>query len=396
MRLPENAVRVMERLQANGFTAWAVGGCVRDFLLGRAARDFDVATDALPQDVTRLFADGRVVPTGVRFGTVTVISGDLPVEVTTLRRDGAYADNRRPGSVEYTADVGEDLARRDFTVNAIAWSTEEGYADPFNGRADLQAGLIRCVGDPEERFGEDALRMLRAIRLAAELRFSIEERTAAGLHKNRDLLLHISPERIGAEFGRLLLSGRAAPYLAEFRDVFGVFVPGWERQCGLEQTSALADAARELPVKLAVLLDGMYGGEEARAWMRGMKYDNRTTDAVLQLLRYMRCPVKPTALSVKLWLKVLGPKPFLRLLHAKSLFEDAEPQRRLAREILSADQCFSLQSLAVDGNDLLRAGLTEGREIGRMLENLLLLVIRGRLPNAKEALLERVRQETGV
>ena len=197
------ALAVLERLNAAGHRAVLVGGCVRDRLMGRTPHDYDAATSARPEQIREACAPMRVVETGVRHGTVTVLSGGLPVEVTTFRREGRYTDHRRPDRVEFTGDLGEDLARRDFTINAMAWEPS-GLTDPFGGRADLAAGVIRCVGEPERRFGEDALRLLRALRFAAQLDFRMEEGTAAGVRACAPQLACVSRERVAEELKRLV------------------------------------------------------------------------------------------------------------------------------------------------------------------------------------------------
>ncbi len=395
MRFPAEVEKVFGILNENGCKAWAVGGCVRDYLLGRTPKDYDVATDALPETVMRLFKDFTVVPTGLQHGTVTVVVRGMPVEVTTLRTDGAYLDNRRPGSVTFTRNIREDQARRDFTVNAIAWNPWDGFADSFGGKKDIDARLIRCVGKPAERFGEDALRILRAVRLAGELGFAIEEETDACLHEKKDLLKKISAERINAEFSRLLLSGRAKDFLPPFGDVFGVFAPGLEADPALKEKSRIIDRADDLCAKLAVLLDGLYSMQQAREWLHTMKYDNCTICGTLTLLKYKNHPVNANRLAVKFWLKTLGADAFLRLLSLKSLTENLEAQIKTARGILDGGECLSVKSLAVNGRDLLAAGMQEGSAIGAALDRLLMEVIRERVPNQKGDLLAYAKLLTG-
>lgn len=395
MRFPAEVEKVFAILHENGHAAWAVGGCVRDFLLGRTPKDYDVATDALPEVVMRLFAGFTVVPTGLQHGTVTVVARGMPVEVTTFRTDGAYLDNRRPSSVLFTRNIKEDQARRDFTVNAIAWNPWDGFADSFGGREDLEVRLIRCVGDPNERFGEDALRILRAIRLAGELGFAIEENTAACLHVKKESLKNISAERVNAEFSRLLLSGRAGDFLPPFRDVFGVILPGLEQDPALEEKARTMDNSADLSAKLAILLDGLKSLQKAEEWLREMKFFNCITRHTLTLLKYKNHPVNPNRLAIKLWLKTLGADAFMRLLDLKSLTEDVEVQRKAANEILDGGECYSVKNLAVNGRDLIESGMREGSGIGIVLSRLLMEVIRERVPNRKRDLLEYAKFLTG-
>ena len=212
------ALAVLERLNVAGHRAVLVGGCVRDRLMGRTPHDYDAATSARPEQIREACAPMRVVETGVRHGTVTVLSGGLPVEVTTFRREGRYTDHRRPDRVEFTVDLGEDLARRDFTINAMAWEPS-GLTDPFGGRADLAAGVIRCVGEPERRFGEDALRLLRALRFAAQLDFRLEEGTAAGVRACAPQLACVSRERVAEELKRLVCGPAAGRVLLDCPEV---------------------------------------------------------------------------------------------------------------------------------------------------------------------------------
>ena len=220
------ALAVLEALERAGHQAVLVGGCVRDALGGRAPHDYDGASSALPQEVLALCGGRfRCIPTGLAHGTVTVVSGGLPVEVTTFRREGTYSDHRHPDGVQYTRRLEEDLARRDFTVNAMAWSPEAGLIDPFGGRRDLAAGVIRCVGEPDRRFQEDALRVLRGLRLAAQLDFRLEPDTAAALRRNTPLLSYVAWERIQAEFLRLLCSPGAERILLDFPETVCQIVP---------------------------------------------------------------------------------------------------------------------------------------------------------------------------
>ena len=224
LAIPEGVRVLLERLEAAGYEAWCVGGCVRDALLGRTPEDWDVTTSALPEETMAVFGD-QALPTGLKHGTVTVKTGDGPVEVTTYRLDGAYRDHRRPESVAFTASLEEDLARRDFTVNAMALDLRRELRDPFGGRADLARGLLRCVGDPDRRFQEDALRILRGLRFAAALGLEIEPGTAAAVRRNREGLRDIAAERIQVEFFKLLPGKGAAAVLRGYPEVFGVFWP---------------------------------------------------------------------------------------------------------------------------------------------------------------------------
>ena len=225
MKIPQNANLIIHRLQNAGFEAFAVGGCVRDSLLGLTPHDWDICTSAKPEQIKACFEDFNTIDIGIKHGTVAIIVDKEPFEVTTYRVDGEYRDNRHPESVTFTSNLREDLARRDFTVNAIAYNEEYGIADFYGGESDLKNRLIRCVGNPDERFREDALRILRALRFASCYRFSIENETAAAIHRNSGLLNNIASERIQSELVRLLCGDGAEDILNEFRDVFAVFIP---------------------------------------------------------------------------------------------------------------------------------------------------------------------------
>ena len=225
---------MMETLEAAGHEAWCVGGCVRDLRLGRTPEDWDVTTNALPEQMLALFGD-RAIPTGIQHGTVTVRTSERAVEITTFRRDGDYRDHRRPERVTFTCSLEEDLSRRDFTVNAMAMNLRGVFRDPCGGAGDLKMGILRCVGEPERRFREDALRMMRGLRFAADLAFSIHPQTAAGIHRCRELLTEIAPERIQTELTRLLTGQQPAEVLRAYPDVLGVFWPEILPMVGLDQ-----------------------------------------------------------------------------------------------------------------------------------------------------------------
>lgn len=392
MQFPGEVEKVFAILHENGYAAYAVGGCVRDFLLGKTPKDYDVATDARPEDVMKLFGKYPVIPTGFKHGTVTVVLDRLPIEITTFRTDGAYLDNRRPSNVIFSRNIGDDLKRRDFTVNAIAYSSREGYADQFGGKEDLENRLIRCVGNAGERFGEDALRILRAIRLASELGFAIEKDTSRSIHQKKELLRNISAERINAEFTKLLLSGNAAQLLLSYRDVMGVFLPGICCDPALEEKAKILPAAGDLSSKLAVLLDGLIEWRQAEDVLRNLKYDNIIIRNTTALLRYKNKKVRSGRQHIKLWLKTAGESGFYRLLALKDLTEDMGVQKRITQEILDQKECYSLKSMALGGEDLLREGLQEGTEIGRILNSLLMAVILEKLPNEKTALIEYAKK----
>ena len=432
------ALAVLEALERAGHQAVLVGGCVRDALGGRAPHDYDGASSALPQEVLALCGGRfRCIPTGLAHGTVTVVSGGLPVEVTTFRREGTYSDHRHPDGVQYTRRLEEDLARRDFTVNAMAWSPEAGLIDPFGGRRDLAAGVIRCVGEPDRRFQEDALRVLRGLRLAAQLDFRLEPDTAAALRRNTPLLSYVAWERIQAEFLRLLCSPGAERILLDFPETVCQIVPELAPAVGFCQENphhvydvythcvkTLGGVRPEPALRLAALLHDVgkppcfsldeqgvghfYGheGESARLAeeaARRLRLDNRTRERMAALISRHGLQLAPTEKLVRRWLQKLTPEGFFDLLELQRADGIAcaprpapEPDRcallrEMAEEILAQNPCLTRKELAVNGRDALAAGLS-GPEIGRALDRLLDRVAAGDLPNRREVLLQELRR----
>ncbi len=431
--VPWQVEKVISTLEQNGYMAYLVGGALRDLMLGRVASDYDVATSARPEETERVFAGEKIIETGLKHGTVTVLIDWLPIEITTFRVDGPYADGRHPDSVAFTPDVREDLARRDFTMNAIAYSPREGFVDPFGGEKDIEDGMIRCVGDPLRRFEEDGLRVMRAVRFASELGFEVEPKTAAAVHSESGMLERVSAERIAVELNKTLVGDGAGRVLEEFSDVFCRFIPELEPCIGFDQmnphhcfdvfTHAVHAACAAPPKKdlrLAALLHDVgkprcftvdesgtghfYGHaavseQIARGVLRRLKYDNETVRTVTTLIKYHSYQPEPNERSVRRALNKLGAETFFDLLDLKRadnraqapeyLYRqgDFDELERIAREIIAKDECFSLKDLAVGGRDLIEAGCPEGPEVGRGLEALLGLVIDGALPNEKEALI---------
>ena len=381
--IPEHVKTILSRLEAAGHEAYCVGGAVRDRLLGRAPGDWDVTTSALPEEVSALFAP-HALPTGLRHGTVTVKPEGVPgVEVTTYRRDGAYSDCRRPDSVEFTASLEEDLARRDFTVNAMALDLRGALADPFGGGEDLKRGLLRAVGEPEKRFGEDALRILRGLRFAARLGFSIEAGTDRALRACAPLLERIAPERVREELTGILCGPYAETVLRSYPDVLGVVLPEIAPSVGFDQrsvyhcydvwehTARAVGAAPSAPVLRWTMLlhdlgkpdtfflDGEGRGHFYGHWRKSAEYAGAILD---QAPEY-----RDRQVLIGQW-------------------ED------LLNLVLQEGACFSLRQLAVRGGDLTALGL-RGPAVGRVLQALLDQVLDGKLPNDREILLHCVREE---
>lgn len=435
--MPKYVLEILKTLAAGGHEAWCVGGCIRDSLLGRVPEDWDVATDALPEETLALFP-GRAVPTGLRHGTVTVrLPGSNPVEVTTYRVDGAYRDHRRPESVSFTRSLEEDLKRRDFTVNAMALGLDGTLRDPFGGQMDLRRGILRCVGDPDRRFREDALRILRGLRFAAVLGFSIDPATADGLHRSRALLEEIASERIWAELQKLLCGKAAAAILREYPDVLGVFWPEVLPMVGFDQRNrhhcfdvwehtlrALDAVEPETVLRCTMLLhdigkptcftmdakgNGHFYGHPAVSrdladgMLRRLKCGNADRETVLRLVEWHDRNIPRTDRGLRRALRALGEQDLRRLLAVKRAdnlaqaveFRGMQKEIDLAEDmmnrLLEEKACVSLGQLAVNGRDLTELGYA-GPAVGQILNRLLDAVVDGDAPNNREVLLQYIQK----
>lgn len=438
LTIPRGVRALMNRLERHGYEAYVVGGCVRDSILGRMPHDWDVTTSALPHQAMVALEGHRMFETGLQHGTITVLTDDGPVEVTTYRVDGAYSDNRRPDKVRFTPSLREDLARRDFTINALAYRPGSGLVDCFGGEEDLRRRLIRCVGDPDRRFHEDALRILRGLRFASALGFSLERHTADSLTRNRALLGRIASERIRDELVGLLCGAGVLPILLDYVPVITQVIPELAPAVGLDQnnpyhiytvyehTAHAVAAVAPLPeLRLTMLLhdagkpatctedaDGrrhFYGHPRvsaavAREVLHRLRFDNATIARVVKLVEIHDCNLEPTERCVLRQLKRIGEAVFRELLLVKladnaAQSEYAQGWTRTVREIepilervLAEQRCFSLKDLAVDGTDLLRAGIPAGPAVGQELQRLLDLVLDGACENDRNALLAQIPQ----
>ena len=435
MEWDRRALAVLEALHNGGHRAVLVGGCVRDSLLGIPLHDYDACTSALPEEIKAACRGFRCVDTGIRHGTVTVISEGLPVEVTTFRTESGYSDHRRPDRVEFTDDLTLDLGRRDFTINALAWEPH-GITDPWGGQADLQQRCIRCVGDPDRRFEEDALRILRGLRLAAQLEFTIDGPTTAAIHSHAGDLGLVAWERISGEFVRLLCSPGAEQILLDYPDVVGVVLPELAPAMGFDQhtphhvydvythcVKALSAVPPTPVLRLAALLHDVgkppvFSMDEhgtghfynhvpaglplAEQALTRLRLDTRTREQVLLLIQHHHLPVECSRKWVGRWLSRLGEDIFFDLLALKQADSAAcaphpEEDRlltkveALARNYLTEKPCLSLKELAVNGRDAMEAGL-RGRSIGLALRSLLDRVAQGELQNDRSILLGELKK----
>ena len=434
--IPDRVIQILNKLESAGYEAWCVGGAVRDLLLRREPGDWDVTTNALPETVMELFAP-HAIATGLQHGTVTV-GGGRGVEITTYRRDGEYLDNRRPESVEFTSSLCEDLARRDYTINAIAMDMRGAVCDPWGGREDLENKFIRAVGDPTERFGEDALRIMRGLRFAARLGFSIEEQTSEAIHRCAPLLKNIAVERLNVEMTGLLCGDYAAQVLLSYPDVLGVFMPeilscvGFDQRSKYhiydvwEHTARSVEAVEKKPVlRWAMLMHdlgkpetftvdengvGHFYGHfrvsvgKAKDIMERLRFDNRSKQQILTLVERHDSELALTDRAVRRNLARYGEDTLRLLLAVKRADNLAQsPEYRGRQELidqwtqllnveLESGSCFSLGQLAVKGNDLITLGM-KGKQIGDTLEELLALVIDEKLPNDRALLIEYVKEK---
>lgn len=437
IKLPDEVTEIFSILEKNGYDAFVVGGCVRDSLLGITPRDWDICTPALAPEVECIFIkEGyKVIETGIKHGTVTVVINDKPFEITTYRRDGNYSDGRHPDGVEFTSDLKSDLSRRDFTMNAIAYSPSLGFVDPFKGKLDIVYRTIKCVGNPMERFKEDSLRILRALRLSAQLTFSIESETKIAMQRSAIMLSNVSPERINSELYKILASD--TPQYIMDDAILVEIIPEFEAVSKCDQYNkyhysnvwshtldALAvECTGDVITRIALLFhdigkpkckvrgkDGydhfykhaVVGAEMADEIMKRLRFDNETREKVIELVKYHDAEIVPKESSVKRWLNRIGEEQFRRLLNLKICDTLAHklkyclPKLRsifateqVLENILKRRECFSTKDLEVNGNDLISAGFKEGKELGNILGTLLTLVIDGTLPNQKEVLIEK-------
>lgn len=397
--LDPGAVALLTRLHAAGHAAYAVGGCVRDSLLGQTPHDWDLCTSATPEQVLELFGKAHCIPTGLQHGTVTVKHGGELYEITTFRTEGAYSDGRHPDHVVFVPDVKEDLARRDFTINAMAYNAEEGLIDPFGGQNDLAVGIVRAVGEPQRRFEEDALRILRLYRFAARFSFAIDPATGQAA---RTLCRHldcVSEERIAEELSRLLAAPAPGAYLEA--EVLAVIFPELDA-AELPESRRILDALEpgmeHVPVRLAALLCPL-GEAGARAALKRLKCSNALTGTVATLVREAAAGMPGAALTLTarrfLSRYDLATITDLTALCSARHPEQAEAFAALQQEaarLVETNACCRINQLAVNGRDLMDAGIRPGPGLRRVLDALLEQVLTGQLPNEKAALLAAAAQ----
>lgn len=441
INIPEQVDYIINTLEQCGYEAYIVGGCVRDSLLGKEPHDYDITTNALPEQTMSCFTSFNIIETGIKHGTITIIIDDQPFEITTYRVDGEYSDNRHPNEVKFVSNLKDDLSRRDFTINAMAYNTSKGLVDYFEGQKDLKNGKVKCVGDANKRFQEDALRIMRALRFVSTLNFSIEENTSKAIYDNKDLLKNISVERISSELNKLIVAENATEIMLSYTFIFEVFIPEIKNMIGFEQHNkyhyldvwkhtlcAINNSPKEVILRLALLFhdiakplcytieeyDDVYhfnghpqiSSDMSIEILKRLKYDNDTINKVSKLIFYHDAEILPKRQVIKRWLNKVGYDMFYDLIKIKRADINAQSyeykNKRLVdldkiliivNEIKEEQQCFSLKDLMINGKDLMNIGIKEGKEIGNILNKLLQLVINEDIPNDKEKLLIYVQKE---
>lgn len=437
LNLPSNVSYLLNILEEDGYEAYIVGGCVRDSFLDKQPNDWDICTSAKPQEVIDLlgcYDDIEVILTGLKHGTIAAHVNGENYEITTYRIDGEYTDNRRPDSVIFVDDIAKDLSRRDFTINAMAYNWHEGIVDPFGGYGDLDNKVIRCVGNPDDRFQEDALRILRALRFAATYGFEIDNDTAGAIRRNKDLLKNISAERIQSELCKMLVGKGILDILLNYKDVMAVIIPELGPCIGFKQNNpyhrydvydhiahAVANyKGNDISIKMALLLHDIgkplcYTEDEngghfykhaiasrymSDTIMDRLRFDLKTRNEALLLIIQHDGEINPGFRSVRRWLNAIGPDMMDKLLFVKLADIEAHSDinkakmrdailgvKLIMKDILAQQQCFQIKDLAVNGHDILRLGIEPGPKVGEVLNHLLDKVIDEEIENDRDTLI---------
>lgn len=442
IKMPVQAKKIIDMLEQSGCEAYIVGGCVRDAILGREPMDWDITTSASPLEIKEIFS--YTIDTGIEHGTVTVMMDHQPFEVTTYRIDGKYEDHRRPNEVQFTKCLREDLLRRDFTINAMAYNDQEGLVDMYHGMEDLQKKIIRCVGTAEERFDEDALRILRALRFQAQLGFEIEEKTQEAIRKQARFLQDISAERIQAELDKLLVSDHPEVLVNAYElGVTKIILPEFDRMMetpqnnphhkynvGIHTIESMKKIEADHILRWTMLLHDcgkpearvegkdkdhfkmhpVIGEKVARKVLRRLKFDNHTLRQVSKLVlwhdRRFGNENEINKKTVRRWASELGPELFEKLMKIQKADIEAQSEyrreqkeiifaetKKFFKEIIEEKECLSIKNLAVNGSDLIKEGMPQGKELGEMLSWLLEKVLEDPSLNTKDTLMRLVEEK---
>lgn len=389
MNIPENAKRIIDKIEENKFEAYLVGGCVRDHILGRVPNDYDIATNALPQDIIDIFGEKITIETGLQHGTVTVMADKEPFEITTYRTEGTYSDGRHPDNVEFVKDIKEDLSRRDFTVNAAAYNPYSGFEDPFGAKEDIEHKIIRCVGKPEKRFSEDALRILRAVRFSSQLDFEVEYETKRAVKNMYELLGKISTERKTVEILKTLSGISCKAVLEENADVFMYLLPClkmnenifFDNISDVQKVQGYIDSI----ISLSALFMNMENIDET---LENMRLSNYIKNSVKELVLYSRNAVNDSEKCIRKIMSEIGNEQTERLFAL--MYENEEYDKRIGiyENIIKENKCVSIKDMQVKGGDIIKILGRGGREVGIILKKLFENMIEKDIANDKAVLLE--------
>ena len=431
--IPQKARVIFDLLEKGGYECFLVGGCVRDMLMEKDIHDIDITTNATPDEVKAVFSDFHTLDIGIKHGTVTVMVEGESIEITTYRKESTYSDGRHPDAVTFSKSITDDLSRRDFTSNAIAYSETKGLVDPFGGMADIENKILRCVGTPTERFTEDSLRILRGLRFASILGFSIDKATEEAMYSCRELISIVSPERIFTEISKLICGKNAGEIISRYSDILAVALPEIKDMKGFEQhnfhhiydvlnhTARVVDAiSPAVDLRFTALFHdcgkpdcfsidengvghfyshASISARKADEALTRLRCDNATKEKVVKLVKIHDTPIEPDSRVIKKKLQKYGEGIFFDLiklqradnmgLSPEFLYrqETYDKLEEIARQIIEENQCFSLKDLAVKGNDMIALGL-RGKDIGTALNELLKAVIEEKCANDKESLIE--------
>ena len=434
MRLPSDVYTILNKLNSSGYEAYVVGGCVRDSLIGKKPKDWDICTNAKPEETMKVFKGFHIIPTGLQHGTVTIMVNGEGYEVTTYRVDGDYSDGRHPDKVSFTSSLAEDLARRDFTFNALAYSDEEGIVDLYGGIEDLKLKRLRCVGNPTERFNEDALRIMRAIRFSSVLGCKIEENTHNSMVKLYKNLDKIAKERINVEFSKMLCGKTPMFLLSEYHFIFSYIIPEIKPMVGFKQNNPyhwldvwnhslhvlFEVKEKDLPLRLAALFHDIgkpscyvedengvghfYGHADKSVEimdkvLKDLKYSNDIIEEVLTLIKYHDMQISLSNKFIRRMLNKMPKETFEKLLVLKKAdilgqakidrekrLEEIEKLKEMLANFKMEEECFSLKHLKINGNDLIKMGFKPGKEMGQILNKLFEMVVEEEIENDFEVL----------
>lgn len=441
--LPEYVISLVERIESYGYEAYPVGGAIRDIIIGRETNDYDISTSANIENLKEIFSDCKLILTGERFGSVTVVWCGKNMEITRFRLDGAYKDRRHPDSVSFVASLEEDIKRRDFTINALAWK-KGSILDFVGGISDIENKIIRAIGNPKERFDEDALRIIRALRFSSVLGFTIEENTERAIRNCKDNIKSCSVERIKNEMDKLLLGDKVLDTVYNYAEVFDIFLPGIlnckdfdqkssyhcydvlthilksveniEKNLILRWTMIFHDIGKPETFTLDENNEGHFYSHEkfsmeiAENIMTDLKFDNKSKETILKLIKYHGVNIENNEKIIKRWLNKLGEENFFYLLKVKEAdtkaldkkcyhrVKNIEEIKSTALKILEEKQCFTIKDLAINGDDLIELGLSQGVLIGKYLNIILEKVINNEVKNEKKELInlyKKIKEEQG-